>query len=74
MPTTINAAVESYLRAKSLSRGTRNEHHSTVRKWEQWGCGAPIETLRRKDVREFLDWVYEPPQGSWTSGKRCILN
>lgn len=24
------------------------------------GQGAPIEQLRRKDIREFLDWVYEP--------------
>jgi len=21
--------------------------------------GAPVEQLRRKDIREFLDWVYE---------------
>jgi hypothetical protein len=47
------------VRAKSLSRGTRNEDASTVRKWEQWGHGVPIEDLRRKDVREFLDWVHE---------------
>ncbi len=59
MSTTLNAAVESYLRAKSLARGTRNEYHSTVRKWEQWGGGVPIEELQRKDVRGFLDWVYE---------------
>jgi hypothetical protein len=59
MVTTLEAAVESYLRAKALSRGTRNEYSSTVRKWEQWGHGTPIEELRRKDVREFLDWVHE---------------
>src|ERR1044071_6624050 len=59
MPTTLNAAVESYLRAKTLSRGTRNEYRSTLRKWEQWGGTVPIEELRRKDIREFLDWVYE---------------
>ena len=59
MATTLKAAVDNYLRAKSLARGTRNEYFSTLRKWEQWGGGAPIEELRRKDVREFLDWVYE---------------
>ncbi len=59
MQTTLNAAVESYLRAKTLSRGTRNEYFSTLRKWTQWGGRAPIEELRRKDIREFLDWVYE---------------
>ena len=31
----------------------------TIRKWERWGGGGPIEQLRRKDVREFLDWVHE---------------
>src|SRR5687767_10917504 len=59
MQTALKAAVASYLRAKSLSTGTRNEYHSTLRKWEQWGVGPPIEELRRKDVREFLDWVYQ---------------
>ena len=59
MSTNLKAAVESYLRARTLSRGTRNEYFSTLRKWEQWGRGGPIEELRRKDIREFLDWVYE---------------
>lgn len=59
MPTTLNAAIESYLRAKTLTRGTRNEYHSTLRKWEAWGAGAPIEELQRKNIREFLDWVHE---------------
>lgn len=51
--------MESYLRAKTLSRGTRNEYFSTLRKWEQWGTVIPIEELHRKDIREFLDWVHE---------------
>lgn len=59
MPTTFKTAAESYLRAKALSRGTRNEYFSTLRKWEHWGGGIPVEQLRRKDVREFLAWVYE---------------
>ena len=59
MVMTFRAAVESYLRAKSLARGTRNEYFSTLRKWEEWGAGLPIEDLRRRNVREFLDWVYE---------------
>jgi len=54
---------ESYARAKGLSRGTRNEYTSTIRKWERWGGGGPIEQLRRKDVREFLDWVHEQAIG-----------
>jgi hypothetical protein len=59
MSTTLKAVVESYLRAKTLSSGTRNEYRSTVRKWEQWGSGPPIEALQHKDIREFLDWVHE---------------
>jgi hypothetical protein len=59
MQTTFKAAVESYLRAKAVSHGTRNEYFSTLRKWERWGGGVPIEELQRKDVRAFLDWVYE---------------
>ena len=59
MATTLKAAVDDYLRAKSLAHGTRNEYFSTLRKWEQWRGGVPIEELRRKDVRAFLDWVYE---------------
>jgi Phage integrase, N-terminal SAM-like domain len=59
MPTTLNAVAESYLKAKTLSRGTRNEYFSTLRKWNLWARGIPVEELRRKDVGEFLDWVYE---------------
>ena len=59
MPTTLKTAAESYLRAKALSRATRNEYLSTLRKWETWGGDIPVELLRRKDLREFLDRVYE---------------
>lgn len=59
MQTNLDAAVNRYLLSKTLSRGIRNEYISTIRKWEQWGCGVPIEEIQRKDIREFLDWVYE---------------
>jgi hypothetical protein len=59
MQTTLSAAIESYLRMHPRSRGTRNEYQSTLRKWEQWGRGGPIEDLQRKDIRDFLDWVYQ---------------
>src|SRR5579884_3400888 len=59
MSTTLKAAVESYLRAKTRSRSTRNEYFSTLRKWERWGDGPPIEQLQHKQLREFLDWVHE---------------
>jgi integrase len=63
MQTTLKTAVESYLRAKTLSRGTRNEYFTTLKKWEQWGGRVPIEDLRRKEIREFLDWVHERAVG-----------
>jgi site-specific recombinase XerD len=59
MATSLRTAAESYLRAKALSRGTRNEYLSTLRKWDQWGGGTSVEQLQRKDLREFLDWVFE---------------
>src|SRR5262245_44196062 len=59
MRTTFQMAVQSYLRAKPLSRRTRNEYSSTLKKWEQFGCAVPIEEWRRKDIREFLDWVHD---------------
>ncbi len=34
-------------------------HKGTVRKWELWGGGSPIEQLQHKQIREFLDWVHE---------------
>ena len=59
MQTTFHAVVQAYLKAKNLSRGTRNEYFSTIKKWEQFGTDMPIEEWRRKNLREFLDWVYE---------------
>ena len=59
MQTTFNVAFENYLHAQPRSRSTRNEYYSTLRKWEQWGRGGTLEQLQRKDLREFLDWVYQ---------------
>jgi hypothetical protein len=59
MPTTLEAAIDSYVRARYLSPGTRNEYFVTLRKWERWGDGGSIEELTRKQLREFLDWVHE---------------
>ena len=59
MSTNLETAIESYLLARKLSRRTRDEYFSTLRKWKKWGNGIPIEQLRRKDIREFLDWVYQ---------------
>ena len=59
MSTSLESAVESYLRARNLSRGTRNEYASTLRKWKQWGPSISIEDPSRKDIREFLDRVQE---------------
>jgi integrase len=59
MPTTLKAAVTKYLGAGKPARGTRDEYQTTLKKWKEWGGGVPIEQLGRKELREFLDWVYE---------------
>lgn len=59
MPTTLNTAVLKYLRSGSPARTTRAEYQTTLTKWTEWGGGVPIETLGRKEIRDFLDWVYE---------------
>ena len=59
MSTTLKTVVVKYLRAGRPARGTRDAYHTTLRKWKQWGGGVPIENLGRKEIREFLDWVYE---------------
>lgn len=59
VPTTLETAVANYLRSLNPSRGTRFEYQTTLRKWKEWGEGVPIEQLGRKEIRKFLDWVYE---------------
>ncbi len=59
MLTTFRSAVAKYLDSRNPARGTRNEYQTTVRKWNQWGGGVSIEKLGRKEIRQFLDWVYE---------------
>lgn len=59
MSTTLKTAVANYLHSGSPARGTRAEYQTTLRKWKDWGGGVPIERLGRKEIREFLDWVYE---------------
>ena len=59
MPTTLKTAVAKYLGSRSPASGTRDEYQTTLKKWEEWGGGAEIENLGRKEIREFLDWVHE---------------
>jgi hypothetical protein len=51
--------MSNYLRSGSPALGTRGEYETTLRKWKLWGHGVPIENLTRREVREFLDWVYD---------------
>ena len=59
MSTELKAAVTRYLRTGNFASGTRDEYHATLRKWEMWGGGVPIEQLKRADIRSFLEWVHE---------------
>ncbi len=59
MSTILETAVAKYLRSGNPAQRTREEYSTTLRKWERWGGGVPLEKLGRKEIREFLDWVYE---------------
>src|SRR5262245_54624882 len=59
MPTSLRRAVTNYLRTGQFAHGTRAEYRTTLKKWTEWGGGVAIEKLGRKEIREFLDWVYE---------------
>lgn len=59
MPTTLEAAVDKYLAARSPAAATRGIYRTTLRKWDRWGQGVSLEELGRKEIREFLDFVYE---------------
>lgn len=59
MPITLRSAVQKYLRSRNSAPRTRAEYRTTLAKWKSWGDGAPIERLGRKEIREFLDWVYD---------------
>ena len=61
MSTTLKNAVVRYLRTGSPAVGTRKEYFATLRKWTAWGGGMAIEKLSRREIRDFLDWVYEAP-------------
>lgn len=42
---------------------TREEYSTTLKKWARWGNGVSVEQLGRKEIREFLDGVYEDAAG-----------
>jgi hypothetical protein len=54
-PTKLKTAAESLLRAKAVSRGTRNADLPTLRNWARWAGDIPVEQWWHKDIREFLD-------------------
>ena len=59
MPTSLRTAITKYLRGNSRAQRTCNEYQTTLKKCSEWGNGVALEELGRKEVREFLDWVYE---------------
>lgn len=59
MRTTLRTAIAKYLSVGVPARGTRDEYHTTLRKWKVWGGGVSIEKLGRKEIGQFLNWVYD---------------
>ena len=51
MSTNLESAVENYVRTRSLSQGSRDEHFATLRKWNRWRVpllSTPIHKCRMK--------------------------
>jgi len=63
MPTSLETAVAKYLRSGNPAQRTREEYSTTLRKWTRWGGAISVEKLGRKEIRAFLDWVYEDAAG-----------
>lgn len=59
MPTILNTAITRYLRTYRPAQGTANGYRTTVTNWSEWGNGVALVKLGRKEVRSFLDWVYD---------------
>ena len=57
MPTTLTTAVLNYLRSGKPAQGTQPEYQTTLRKWKQ-GWRNAHRKVGRKEIRDFLDWVY----------------
>ena len=72
MPTSLETAVEYYVRSRGLKPATSDEYRSTLRKWNRWGGGVPIEKLARREIREFLDCVFVDPVEGEPSGGHVV--
>ena len=59
MPTTLDSVVNKYLCSGNPAQRTREEYSTTLRKWSRWNGAVPLERLGRKEICEFLEWVYE---------------
>jgi hypothetical protein len=59
MSTTLRNAVEMYLQARDVARGTRSEYQTTLKKWLAWKGRVPLEKLDRPTIRKFLSWVHD---------------
>ena len=60
MSTSLAIAFGRCLSSGKPAKGTRNEYATTLKKWTDWGNRSLYRaTGPRREVREFLDWVYE---------------
>ncbi len=50
---TLEATFDQYAKAFNLSDGTRNEYHTTLSKWRQWGGELAINKIGRKKYATF---------------------
>ena len=59
MPITLESVINKYLRSGNPAQRTREEYSTTLRKWSRWNGASTLDCLGRREVRDFLDWVYE---------------
>ncbi len=58
MSLTLRNILKRYFSNCNHSYGTRAEYRSTLNKWERWKPGITLNELNRKEIAEFLDYVF----------------
>ena len=54
----LETVVDQYLRSGNPAKRRRQGYSTKIKKWVRWGGRVPMDKLGRKEIREFLDWVY----------------
>lgn len=58
MKLTLRRTLVRYFANCDLSKGTQAEYRTTLRKWDNWNAKARIDQVGRKEISDFLDYVF----------------